>query len=368
MRISLIISSVILGLLMLQGQSCQKNGSQNTIPPPTPGEDNTNEPEIEKDPDATIKIGTYNIEGPTATRANSTGYWPNRKDNVIKTIQNADFDILGTQETSKEMLADICNGLKQYKWIGSYRLDYTSVNGIVYKHQRLKLLDSGRFYYSPTPDVDYTSDPDDEGGKQLNCIWAKFEDRKTGVILYLFDTHFHAHYTNAMRDTLRCRDARLLKERVRTIAGDNFAFCTGDFNCTEEWYDNNTGKYLHAARPGYVELMKGGVLTDTRTVAENKKNDWESSIPGFTTTGMSDNDSKYDHVFLSNLAKGSYKVTMYEVITDSYVMTHTGTTTTRDPIIGIANGQTFQSNCSDHRPVTATIQFIQNPDDENNPE
>lgn len=353
----MIIAHLLLACFLLQGQSCQSGGGSTPLPPPPPPEDEE-EPTVEKDPNATVKIGTYNIEGPSATRPNSTGYWPNRRDNVIKTIRNADFDILGTQETSKEMLSDICNGLPQYRWLGSYRLDYTSVNGIVYKYERFKLLDSGRFYYSPTPDVDYTSDPDDEGGKQLNCVWAKFEDRKTDVIFYVFDTHFHAHYTNAMRDELRCRDARLLKERVRTIAGEDYAFCTGDFNCTEAWYDNSTGALLHAARPGYVELMKDNVLTDTRTVAENKKNDWESSIPGFTTTGMSANDGKYDHVFLNNLSKGRYRVTMYEVITDSYLMTHTGTTTTVDPIIGIANGQTFLSNCSDHRPVTATIQFL----------
>ena len=62
------------------------------------------------DPEAPVKILTYNIEGPSATNAKSIGYWPNRKDHVISLIDKGDYDLIGTQETSREMLND--NGMK----------------------------------------------------------------------------------------------------------------------------------------------------------------------------------------------------------------------------------------------------------------
>ena len=306
-------------------------------------------------PDAPIKILTYNIEGPSAPKANSIGYWPNRKEPVIRLIEKGGFDLIGTQETSREMLNDIVAALPEYKWFGTFRTTTSSVNAIVYKTDRFELLESGHFFYSPTPDVDNSYDPDDPDKKDLNCTWAKFKDKKSGVVFYHFDTHLHAHQTNAMRDTLRCRDARLLKQRIASIAGNAHVLCTGDFNCSEAFYSNTTGKLVHEAQPGYVELTKGGVLLDTRRLAKEKINDKEGSLPGWLVTGTTSNDRKYDHVFVSSLASGTYDVVRYEVITESAEMTHHGNTTTVSPLKDIRDGDTFTANFSDHRPVTATL-------------
>ena len=121
---------------------------------------------------APLKVMTFNIEGPSATKQTSIGYWPNRRDKVIEMVRAADFDLLGTQENSREMLNDIVTALPQYRWIGAFRAASPSVNAIIYKTDRFELLDSGHFYLSPTPDVDNSYDPDDNGKKDLNCIWA----------------------------------------------------------------------------------------------------------------------------------------------------------------------------------------------------
>ncbi len=307
------------------------------------------------DPEAPVKILTYNIEGPSATNAKSIGYWPNRKDHVISLIDKGDYDLIGTQETSREMLNDIVTALPEYKWIGAFRTTSASVNAIVYRTERFELLENGHFYYSPTPEVDNSYDPDDTDKKDLNCIWAKLKDKKTGIVFYHFDTHLHAHYTNAMRDTLRCRDARLLKQKISSIAGNAHVLCTGDFNCSEAFYSNTTGKLVSEAQPGYVELTKGGILIDTRRLAKVKINEKEGSLPGWLVTGTTSHDRKYDHVFVSALASGTYDVIRYEVITESAEMTHHGNTTTTNPLKNISNGDTFTANFSDHRPVTATI-------------
>ncbi len=307
--------------------------------------------------DFPVKILTYNIEGPSAPKAGSIGYWPNRKEQVIRLIDKGGFDLIGTQETSREMLNDIVKALPKYKWIGSYRSSSSSVNAILYQPERFELQESGHFYYSPTPDIDFTYDPEDPQKKDLNCIWARFRDKKSGIVFYHFNTHLHAYYTEPLRDTLRCRDARLLKQRIASIAGKNFTVCTGDFNCSEAFYSNKTGELVHEAHPGYVELTKGGVLVDTRRLAAIKINEKEGSLPGWLVTGTTSHDRKYDHIFVSSLASGKYGVTRYEVITESAEMTHHGTTTTVTPLKDVKNGDKFTANFSDHRPITATVIF-----------
>ena len=306
-------------------------------------------------PDVPLKIGTYNIERPSETNKKHVGYWPNRKESVAALLSKAGFDIIGTQENSREMLADMVVALPQYKWIGSFRKANPSVNAILYRHERFALLDKGHFYYSPTPGVDFSYDPDDTDKKDLNCIWGKFEDRETGVVFFVFNSHFHAfNYAGekgAVRDTLRCRDARILKKKVASIAGDVPAFCTGDFNCGEAWYDNATGKLKHESRPGYIELIKGNELLDTRRLARKKINDREASYTGFLETGPSAHDMKIDHIFIGARAAERVEVVRYEVITDSFEMSHHGETTPE----GIEPGDSFRANCSDHRPVSATI-------------
>lgn len=355
------IRSVLLFLILLlslpQEISCSKrepSGNDKEGP-----EDTGGDVVIQVDPDAPLKIGTFNIEGPSCENPKSIGYWPNRKNCVIKLLNSADFDIFGTQENHKEMLDDMVAALPQYEWIGLGRKTSLSINAIVYKKERFTLLERGRFNYSPTPEIEYSYDPDDTGQKDLNCIWGKFKDNKTGVTFFLFNSHFHASYSNAMRDTLRCRDARILKSKVAEIAGDSYAFCTGDFNCSDISYNNFTGSLIHVARPGFAELMRGGILEDTKHIAEKFRNEYWTSLPGWLEVELTKNDGHYDHILFNTQAAGKYKVSMFEVIVESFEMIHQGSTTTADPLKGVQKGQKFTANVSDHRPVTATIQFVQ---------
>lgn len=354
-------------LLMISGTACgTEDGGGSIQPPKSDGGSDTEEP-VTFDPNATLKIATWNIEGPSSTNSKNLGYWPNRREQVARVIKSEDFDIFGTQETTKEMLDDICKDLPAYKWIGSYRKDAPYVNAIIWKKNRFELLENGAFYYSETPDVPNTCWPDDDGQKDLNCLWAKFKDRKTGIEFYHFNTHQHANYKSgpegALRDTLRCRDARILKDKIVKIAGDSFAFCSGDFNSTDAWYDNFTGEFLHDARPSWTELLKGGILLDARRLATKTKNDHESSIPGWDVTGTSQNDSKYDHIFMNASIAQDYEVTMYEVIKTGFDMTHKGASFTMDGKF-LETGYAFHRNLSDHRPVSITVKFIWSENDE----
>ena len=299
-----------------------------------------------------LRVCSYNIECPSAPKKDHIGYWPNRRECCIDLLTKRDFDLIGSQEASEDMLKDIVNGMPGYAFITYQRKKSPARVGIIYKTSRLELLDQGHFFFSPTPDEDFSWDPDDKQKKDLFCIWGRFRDKKTGIEFYHLNSHIHA-FSGVMRDTLRCRDARLLKERLKTIAGDSFAVLTGDFNCSESFYNYVKGTFAQDS-PGYVELVKGGILEDARVMAAKKKNDKETTIPGFSGTGPSSHGRTLDHIFVSRLAKGSYYVSYYEKIVTYYTMTHKGVTT-RNGEVG--PGDRFIANTSDHRPVAIDLYF-----------
>jgi len=336
---SLVLISMVLALLAQQSGCTKRNG-----------------PSV---PDGrmpvSIKVGTYNIESPSETKQNKVGYWPNRRDACIDLLDKEDFDILGTQEASDRMVGDLVAGLPRYGRISAERKKSDSRNSILYKTDRFEVLGEGHFFFSPTPDVDFSFDPDDSEQKDLYCVWGKFRDRKTGMVFYLFNSHIHAHRTTVMRDTLRCRDARTLKSKVVEIAGETLAICTGDFNCGETFVNNLTGEVVREEDPGYVELCKGGLLVDARPLAKTRKNDQESTIPGFLATGASKTSNTIDHIFLYTGARGGYQVNGYQKIITSYKLVHQGNTETQE---GIVPGQEFSSNTSDHRPVAVSLYLL----------
>src|SRR6185436_2411743 len=94
---------------------------------------------------------------------------------------------------------------------------------IFYDTIRLKLLESSTFWLSLTPAV--------VGSKSWDAAitrivtWAKFTDVRSKKTFFVFNTHFDHMGKEARRES-----ARLLKQKVKDIAGDKPVVITGDFN------------------------------------------------------------------------------------------------------------------------------------------
>jgi endonuclease/exonuclease/phosphatase family metal-dependent hydrolase len=98
-------------------------------------------------------------------------------------------------------------------------------SAILYRTERLELLESGTFWLSPTPDVPGSKGWD--AALERIATWARFRDRRTGCRLLHINTHF-----DHMGEQARQESARLIRRRLPSLAGGLPVVLTGDFNTT----------------------------------------------------------------------------------------------------------------------------------------
>ena len=205
---------------------------------------------------ASMNVATFNIRMDTPN--DSLDAWPHRKEMVKGLIAFHDFDLFGIQEGFHHQIIDILE-LGTYAYVGGGRDDGKSAgehSAIFYKKERFEMLHNGDFWFSETPDVP---------GKGWDatccnriCSWAHFKDRSSGREFYFFNMHYDHQGKEARKNS-----SLLLLQRVREIAGDNPAICTGDFNATPE------------SEPIRI-ILQDGLLNDAYTATQR---------PPYGTTG-----------------------------------------------------------------------------------
>ncbi|WP_367913552.1 endonuclease/exonuclease/phosphatase family protein [Leadbetterella sp. DM7] len=237
-----------------------------------------------------LRVATYNIR---MNRANDgVNNWENRRDKLNELIRYHDFDIMGTQEGFKEQLDDILR-LKDYAYTGSGRDDGRDAgehSAIFYKKSRLKLLKSGDFWYSETPD---------KPGKGWDarccnriCSWARFRDLATRKEFYVFNSHFDHEGVEARRNS-----GVLLVNKMKEIAGKLPVISMGDFNSTPETEQiRHISAHYNDAFGASVQQPYGPVGTFNAFKYDAPLND------------------RIDYIFVSD----NIKVLKYGVLTDSY--------------------------------------------------
>ncbi|MDD4378506.1 MAG: endonuclease/exonuclease/phosphatase family protein [Dysgonamonadaceae bacterium] len=170
-----------------------------------------------------LNVATFNLRMDTSSDGENA--WPKRKEMVKGLIRFHDFDICGTQEGFKHQLSDILE-LGNYSYVGAGRDDGKDAgehSAILYKKDRLEVLENGNFWFSETPDI--PSKGWDATCCNRICSWAKFRDKKSGKEFYVFNSHFDHEGRVARRNS-----SLLLLKRIQEIAGNMPVFCTGDFN------------------------------------------------------------------------------------------------------------------------------------------
>jgi endonuclease/exonuclease/phosphatase family metal-dependent hydrolase len=173
-----------------------------------------------------LNVMTFNIR--YNTERDSLNAWPYRKDKAASQVLFHETHILGVQEALYGQITDLLGQLVNFKFVGVGRDDGKTAgefSAILYDTTRLQLLQSSTFWLSQTPAV--------PGSKSWDAAitrivtWARFRDRKTKKVLYLFNTHF-----DHIGKIARKESAMLLKEKVAGIAGNTPVIITGDFNAT----------------------------------------------------------------------------------------------------------------------------------------
>jgi endonuclease/exonuclease/phosphatase family metal-dependent hydrolase len=174
-----------------------------------------------------IRVASYNLRFNTPD--DGLNAWPNRKENVKALVLYHDFDIFGTQEGLIGQLREL-GEMPGYTYFGAGRddgIEGGEHSAIFYKKERFERLESGNFWLSETPD---------QPGKGWDatccnriCSWAKLKDRLSQKEFYFFSVHFDHQGVVARKES-----GKLMVKKIKEIAKDAPAICTGDFNSTPE--------------------------------------------------------------------------------------------------------------------------------------
>ncbi|MFC1556978.1 endonuclease/exonuclease/phosphatase family protein [candidate division KSB1 bacterium] len=211
--------------------------------------------------------------------------WNARKTNVASIIRFHDSHIAGLQEVLKNQLEDIKDLLPEYGWYGIGRDDGKEAGEfmvILYRKERITLLDKGTFWLSETPDSVSM-------GWDAACFrtvtWCKFEDTRSKKVFYHFNTHFDHVGEEARRNS-----AKLLLARISDIAADHPVIVTGDFNSlpSSDAYRIITGGETY---PEY------NTLTDARTISLSDHHGPTGTWTGFDKIEA---ERQIDYIFVKN--------------------------------------------------------------------
>jgi len=195
-----------------------------------------------------LNVMTFNIR--YNNTADGINAWPNRKDKVISQILFHHPHTLGLQEALHDQVEDLVKALPGYKYTGVGRIDGKmkgEYSAIFYDASRLQLLQSETFWLAEKTDLPFVKGWD--AALERIVTWALFRDKKTKKNFYHFNTHFDHRGKVARRES-----AKLLLEKVNSIAGKTPVIITGDFNAIPDdepikiLTDKNDPKYLTDAK------------------------------------------------------------------------------------------------------------------------
>ena len=218
--------------------------------------------------EGTLAVMTWNIR--YDNRGDGANAWRHRRDWVAEIIRREQPDVLGLQEVLLGQLDDLRKSLPEFAVYGVGRDDGKQRGEFVpifYRKDRLKLLDSGTFWLSPTPEQ--------AGSKGWDAAitriasWVKLKEKQTGKTFYVINTHFDHRGATA-----RSESAKLLVKQLREQFADHPVILTGDFNTTP-----GSAPYQTLVT---VEGEKLSIFGDTFTTSATKPEGPDSTWNGFT--------------------------------------------------------------------------------------
>jgi endonuclease/exonuclease/phosphatase family metal-dependent hydrolase len=171
---------------------------------------------------STLSIMTYNIRG--ALYDDGRNSWPSRAPLNVRLLQQHSPNLIGFQEVHQENLAIFqdSHGYTQLRGTPYNDHEPFQYTSIAWCTQRLRLIDSGGFWLSETPQVHSRS-------WDTSCIrsatWAKLEWLETGLTFLHLNTHL-----DHISDLARVEGTKLILQFLEESALPMVV--TGDFNCT----------------------------------------------------------------------------------------------------------------------------------------
>ncbi|MBB5720816.1 endonuclease/exonuclease/phosphatase family metal-dependent hydrolase [Loktanella ponticola] len=186
----------------------------------------------------TLRVATYNvhyINMRKETGAWSRGDWERRKGPMDLAFKEIGADVIAFQEMESFGGRNVDAGNLTLDWLLANNSDYAaaavgeratfpSTQPILYRKDRLEMLDQGWFFFSETPDVIYS--PTFNGSFPAFASWAVFRDQQSDDVFRVVNIH-----TDYASRTNRLRSVELVAERITPWADAGEAlFIVGDLN------------------------------------------------------------------------------------------------------------------------------------------
>ena len=242
-------------------------------------------------------VASYNIRYANEADEQHGNGWARRSPGICDLIAYEAFDLIGMQEVIKEQLDDLMSRLSDdYAYVGKGRDDGKTEGEyapVLYRKERFKLLDSGVFWLSLTPDVPSVGW---DAKYPRICTWVKLQDRTSGKKIFFMNTHF-----DHVGKQARIESARMIVNWIQQQQARNhhYAFIlTGDFNVDQR-------------NPSYRQLLKDRILRDTYDVADIRMAQ-TGTFNGFDVHRWT--DQRIDHVLVSD----KINVLRYGLLTNLY--------------------------------------------------
>jgi len=244
---------------------------------------------------AQMLVGSYNIRYKNGGDSIAGNVWAKRCQVICDQVNFMSPDVFGAQEVLHGQLLDMLKCLDGYDYIGVGR-DDGNMGGeyacILYKTDRVRLLDQGNFWLSETPDRPGLGW---DAACVRICTWGKFAGQTdtNDEAFYFFNLHMDHVGVMARRE-----GAKLIVRKIREIAQGAPLIVTGDFNV-----DQKDEIYSIFTESG---LLKDSYMASRLKFAENGTfNSFDADL--YT-------ESRIDHIFVSP----ETKVDSYGVLTNCY--------------------------------------------------
>ena len=242
-----------------------------------------------------FRVMTFNIRFDNP--GDGINRWENRRDWVSDLIRFYDPEVFGLQEALEGQIRDVSGCLGEWDWVGAGRDDGKKGGEhcpIFFRKDRWKLLDSGTFWLSETPDQPGSKSWDASLPRVLT--WVKLQQLATGREAYFLNTHFDHRGPKSKQESVL-----LILRRMDDVLTNQPVCLMGDLNSV----------------PGSMpyQLLEGSLLGDTHFLSQYPPYGPEGTYNGFQ---LGSYGGRIDYVFVNDF----WKVRRYVTIADHIEKRH----------------------------------------------
>lgn len=279
-KIFIFLAKIFLAAMMIFTGPFSKGAVANPVDPIAEGSD--------------VRVVSFNVRC-TGFGKTSIAY---RAPLLAAQLEAIDADSMGFQEANLRWVTYLNDNLEGYDYVGVARANGKNLgefSPIFYKKDKYKVVDSGTFWLSKTPEE---AGSKDWGSQNVRiCTWALLENKVTGQRYAHLNTHL-----DHISGTARENQMKVLLTKVDEFIGKYPIVLTGDFNDTSD-------------SAMYTEVT--AVLNDSKQIAPITENRGTFHSYGIL-------EKELDFIFVSDDVSPLVYHVIDDKINDAYLSDHYG--------------------------------------------